>query len=76
MEFRVWKKQLWFQTKSHLLLSQMVYIKGVLLSSKVAALSNKTVSEAYLVEELFARGAGLDGKLQLCVHGRDPHIVL
>lgn len=31
---------------------------------------------AYLVKELFACGAGLDGKLQLCIHSRDTHIVL
>lgn len=31
---------------------------------------------AYLVKELFACGAGLDGKLQLRIHSRDTHIVL
>lgn len=30
----------------------------------------------YLVKELFASGAGQDGKLQLSIHGRDPNIYL
>ena len=31
---------------------------------------------SYLVEELFARRVGLDGKLQLCVHCCDAHVHL
>ena len=34
------------------------------------------VPRAHLVEELFPCGVGLDGKLQLCIHGGDPDIDL
>lgn len=35
-----------------------------------------TMIKNYLVEELFASGVRLDGKLQLCVHRRHTHIYL
>lgn len=30
----------------------------------------------HLIEKLLSRGAGLDGKLQVCIHGQDPHVDL
>jgi hypothetical protein len=30
----------------------------------------------YLIKELLASGAGLNGKFQLSIHGRNPHIDL
>ena len=36
----------------------------------------RCVTRAHLVEELFPCGVGLDGKLQLCIHGGDPDVDL
>ena len=36
----------------------------------------KARAHSYLVKQLLACGVGLDGKLQLCVHGGHPHIDL